>query len=867
MANLGELLVALGLDTGEYSEGLDDAESQTEEFSSKGEAAFGKIATAALGLGTVVAGLGISIGAAAFDFAQQTNQSVNDIQAGLGVTADEAQRLGDVATDVFANNWGNSLDEVTAALVETERQFSGLGGIADDQASKIVESAFAIRDTFGVDVNEAISAQRTLMEQFGLTSQEAADFVTKGFQEGLNSSDDFLDTIGEYSNLFADGGASAENFFSVMETGLGSGVLGTDKAADAFKEFGIRIKDGSDSTNAALVQLGDSIEDNLTEQLGPDASKFEIFDAFSTKMQGMGLDVEEFRGAFESGVTDIDTTFRSAVLKALDDGSLTAAQAFSLIQSELRNVDGEMSQTAIGVGLFGTQFEDLGNDMALAMDMGTTKLSDLAGSTDTLNAKYNNLGSVWEGMKRQFLVAIAPIGEKLLEVANTIMPVVQTGFNWLKDNLPGIIDNVVISIDGFVSAVGEIITAIQPVVDFIVANMTPILAGLAAVLVAVVVPAFIAWATTASTAAMATITALAPVIAPIIAIGAAVAVLVAAWENDWGGIRTTLTDFWNNTGKPIFDVVKTWLEDKLTAALTILASFWTDVLKPALSAVWDFITTSVIPLFNRLVNNTFKGVNTGVSTLSDFWTNTLKPALNAVWSFIDRNIKPIFDSLVKLEIAALKLAVVALATLWTDVLKPALDAVWRFIDRNVIPIFKTLFNEKIKEGKTALQELADFWTDVLKPALDAVVKFIDTTVISAFNNWISKGIDPVKSALSSIKDVIDSVTGWIDDLIKKLDAIEVPNPLAQHSPSLIEKAILDVGIAAQMTTADTAQLSRSLNAVRAPDVNNTNNENKSQNVYNVDARGSTMTSDQMRAVILQTIREVDQNRVTSQRYR
>jgi hypothetical protein len=49
--------------------------------------------------------------------------------------------------------------------------------------------------------------------------------------------------------------------------------------------------------------------------------------------------------------------------------------------------------------------------------------------------------------------------------------------------------------------------------------------------------------------------ALAPIVIPIVAIGAAVALLVKAWDSDWGGIRTTLTNFWEDTAKPIFEGV------------------------------------------------------------------------------------------------------------------------------------------------------------------------------------------------------------------------------------------------------------------------------------------------------------------------
>lgn len=90
------------------------------------------------------------------------------------------------------------------------------------------------------------------------------------------------------------------------------------------------------------------------------------------------------------------------------------------------------------------------------------------------------------------------------------------------------------------------------VVGFIKDNLNPILAGLAVVFGAIVIPAFIAWAAAAGAAALSTMLALAPIVVPIVAIGAAVGLLVKAWDSDWGGMRTSLTSFWNDTAKPIF---------------------------------------------------------------------------------------------------------------------------------------------------------------------------------------------------------------------------------------------------------------------------------------------------------------------------
>lgn len=766
--DLGVATLGTEVDLKGLGDGLIQGEAEaTSKWDALGGKLGGVLKTALLGsIAGIAAAVGVGLGAA-FDFAQQANQGVNDLQASLGVTRDEAERLGDVAKNVFANNWGDSLDDVNQAVIDVEQQFKGLGGISDEMAAQLTSGAFALRDTFGGETTDYISAARTLMEQFGISSQQALDFVTSGMQGGLNSSGDFLDSIGEYSTQFANAGADAGQFFSVMETGLGSGVLGTDKAADLFKEFTLRITDGSSTTADAL--------------------------------KGIGLSADELGQQIASG-------------------QLSKADVFDTIIDKLRRMDDSVARDQIATALLGTQYEDMGLGAALAISTTNTALDDLGGATDTLNAKYNNFGALWEGIKRQALVALEPLGTKLLGLANDVMPQVQLAFTWLQTTLPPLVDAAIQAFDQFGATLQTIAASIQPVVDFIGANLTPILAALAAGIVAAVVPAFIAWGTTMLTvtipAAIAAVTAMAPIILTVGAIALAVGLLVAAWQNDWGGIRTTIEAFWTTTGQPIFEQLRAWLAETLTAAIQALADFWTNTLQPALSAVWAFISGTLIPIFVQIAGDTFATVGTAVQGLADLWTNVLQPALNAVWSFISAYVIPILGALVNLGIAVVQTEVRLLAELWTNVLQPALSAVWSFVQQNVIPILASLAGTYLANVQTAAQNLASFWTNTLQPAFSAIADAIRSTLGPAFTWLMNNVLGPVAASFGSISSAVSTVIGWINDLIHKLDAIHIPSILEQHSPSPLEQSVLDVGAAFDSASAAIPPFQRGLSGLR-----------------------------------------------------
>jgi phage-related minor tail protein len=543
-ASLGSAVLDLDADPTNLNKSLKDAEKTAGDSGSK----IGDILKVGIMAGAAAAGVAIiGIGAAALSIASDTKQASSDMQASLGLTAEEATRMGKVAQTVFKDNFAGSVQEAGQTLGEVRKQ---LGALADEELIRATENAFRLKDVFGVETPESIDAVNTLMTNFGLTSDQAFDFLAKGFQSGLDRSGDFLDTIGEYSTQFANGGADAGEFFSLMESGLQGGMLGTDKAADAFKEFRVRIQDGSTATASSLELLGIDSDD---------------------------------------------------LINKMSTGQVTAADAFQLVLGKLRDTDDSTRQMQAGVGLLGTQFEDLGTGAALALDMTGTKIEDLAGATTKLDAKYNNFGSLFEGVKRKALVGIAPIGEKLLELANSAIPLVEDGINRVTSTFTWLGDNI--------NIVG------------------PILGALAATIAILLLPTLWAWvaaqwaiASAAIASAAATALAMAPVILIALAIGAAIALVALAWTNNWGDIQGKVKAVW------------AVIQPVLQAVFDKMAIFWEEI-QPKLKQVWaniqDWIGAAM-----TFVNGV---IRSGMQILNSIWDNhwqTIMSVLSGVWEMI-----------------------------------------------------------------------------------------------------------------------------------------------------------------------------------------------------------------------------------------
>ena len=65
----------------------------------------------------------------------------------------------------------------------------------------------------------------------------------------------------EYSVQFTGLGYTAEEFYTILETGMKNGVFNTDKLADAIKEAGVRLREMPDATSEAIKSLGLNVKE------------------------------------------------------------------------------------------------------------------------------------------------------------------------------------------------------------------------------------------------------------------------------------------------------------------------------------------------------------------------------------------------------------------------------------------------------------------------------------------------------------------------------------------------------------------------------------------------------------------------------
>ncbi len=314
-----------------------------------------------------------AVGTAAIKFSSDSQDAFQQFAAATGTATDEMGKYKDMINNVYKDNFGESINDVAEAMATVNQNMSYL----DDSAlQRCTEYAYTLSDTFDVDVAESTRAADALIKHYGVSAREAFNLMTQGMQSGLNFSDELFDNIDEYSVQFKKLGLDAEDMFSVFANGAQNGAINLDKIGDAVKEFSIRAIDGSDTTKQGF--------------------------------EALGMNADEMAQKFGAG-------------------GKTAKEAFNEVIEGLASMDDPVAQSAAGVNLFGTMWEDLGPQVITSMSTASDAIDKNKESVEELvNVKYDTLSGALGGLWRTIQVdVLQPIG-------NQLIPYVTKGINAIQ---------------------------------------------------------------------------------------------------------------------------------------------------------------------------------------------------------------------------------------------------------------------------------------------------------------------------------------------------------------------------------------------------------------------------------------------------
>ena len=687
----------------ECSDALEEQEKSTKTVN-EGFAQMGETMSD-LAKGGVVATVGAlgAVGAVAGKTANDIDKATNTFIAQTGESTKNAEQFEDAMVNIYNGNYGESFEDISSSMATVK---TAMGDIGTDELEKLTTDALVLRDTFDMDVNESIRAVNSLMDQFGITGDEAYSLIAQGAQNGLNQNGDLLDVVNEYSVQFKNAGYNANDMFNMLANGTEAGTWSVDKLGDAVKEFNIRASDGT---------VSDAIKENA-----------KAFGLSKTEAKNLASEVES--------------------------GSVGAYQKLA---ETLRGVDDDTQRYQLGVSMFGTMWEDLGEEAVLAMLDTKGEISTTKNALDEINeVKYDNLGSAFEGIKRNLETSVAEpiktnvmpavnefvedvdwqgvgntIGETfgvVVEGAVAVVGAVKESVQWMKEH-----QGVVIAVATVVGVLTAAITAynivqgIKTAMD--AANVTTVWA---------LVSAHIAQAAAAIAA-----------IAPYVLIGAAIAAVIAI----------------------IVLCIKYW--DEIVAAVKNCIA----KISEAWKSFTNWLSTNVIKPLLEWFKNLWSGIKNVFAKVGSWFSEKFQSAKNGAlnaWSSVKSwfsnlwsGIKNVFSNIGSWFSEKFQSAKNGAINAWNSV-RSWFSNLWNGI-KGVFSSIGSWFSEKFQSAKNGV---FNAWSNVTSKFSN-----IKNSIVNAFSNVKEKLSQPFEKARDAIKSVADKIKGFFSGMKISLPNIKLPH--------------------------------------------------------------------------------------------
>lgn len=622
------------------------------------------------------------IGTKAMDAYSETENAVIKVNAYFGETGQAAEESANVIKSVYSDGVGESMDSVADAVLMVKKN---LGDLSETDLTNLTQQAITLDELYGIDMNETLRGVNSLMQQYGLTAQEAMDYIVVGTQNGLDKTNELGDNLSEYAGKFSQAGYSASEYFQLLDNGLKNGAYNLDKVNDAINEVTTRLVDGT---------IGESIG------------------SFSTKTQ------------------ELFTSWQN--------GGATQKQVIDSIVADIGNCTNQQEALNLAALAFGTMAEDGNLKFITSLTSVGSTYDSVKGSAQGMFDATTTPMQQMESNTRKLQQALVPLGEKLAELANAILPplvsVITTIGGWFE-KLPGPVQN-------FVIILGALLAAFTA--------LTPVIAAISVAMGALNISML-------------------PIIAVIAAVAAAIAGIIAIIQN-WGAITQWFGELWNTicTGiGAMVDSLKAWFSNLWTH----LQSVWEGICNVVQTAVMllgsiiqgaiDIITLPFQMIWENckgIVSSVWEGIKSVVSSAIHAVSSTIssvmgaiKNVISTVWNTISSKVSSVLNA-IKTTVSTIFNAVKSVASSVWNGIKSVISSVVDGIKSKVNSVFNGV-----------------------KSTVTSIFNGIKSTATSVWNGIKEAIIKPVEAAKNAVKGIIDKITGFFSGMKLELPKIKLPH--------------------------------------------------------------------------------------------
>lgn len=694
----GEALQAL---IEELNQAGDAAEDTAEDISEIAEATRGAALMEAADQLSAVGEKIQDIGEKAYTAFSDTENAVTKVNAYFGETGKAAEQSAKVIQSVYEAGVGESMDSVADAVLMVKKN---LGDLSDTDLTNLTQQAITLEELYGIDMNETLRGVNSLMQQYGLTAQEAMDYIVKGTQNGLDKTNELGDNLSEYAGKFAQAGYSASEYFQLLDNGLKNGAYNLDKVNDAINEVTTRLVDGT---------IGDSIG------------------SFSTKTQEL--------------------------FASWQNGGATQKEVIDSIVADIGNCTNQQEALNLAALAFGTMAEDGNLKFITSLTSVGSTYDSVKGSAQGMFDATTTPMQEMESNTRKLQQALVPLGEKMAELANTILPplvaVITTIGGWFE-RLPGPVQN-------FVIILGALLAVFT--------TLTPVIAAM-------------------SVAVGALNISLLPIIAIIAAVAAAIAGIIVIVQN-WGAITEWFGNLWTTVCNGIGQMVES-LKQWFMGLWMHLQSVWDgicNVVQTAVMLIGSILTAAfdIITLPFQFIWENCKEIITGawnaIKSVVSTAINAVSSVISSVMSIIQNVISTVWTA-ISTKISSVLNTIKSVVTTVFNAIKSVASTVWNGI--------KSAISTVVDGIKSKVSSVFN----AVKSTVTSVFNGIRSTTTSVWNGIKSAIITPIEAAKNTIKGIVDKITGFFSGMKISLPHIKLPHFKISGSLSIMPPSVPHLSI-------------------------------------------------------------------------
>ena len=321
--------------------------------------------------------LGKEIFESAVEGTLELQDAQNQLQASTGATANETRKYAEEMKSLYADGYGDSIDQ-TARAMALVKQYTN--ETDPTKIKELAENGMALEEVFDMDLSESIRGAEALIDNMGLSGQEAFDLIAKGAQSGLNKSGELVDNLAEYVPLWEQAGFSAKEMFTILQNGLDSGAYKLDTVNDYVKEFGNSLADGR-------------IAENISE--------------FSEETQ--------------------------MLFQKWSNGEATTKQVFQSVISDLSNMTDQQKALTIASNTWSSLGEDNAMKVITSLNNVNDTYENVYGTMNKVKeVKYDSVANQYKVLGRTFQT------EVLQPILVKFLPPAQKGMKFLADHIDGV---------------------------------------------------------------------------------------------------------------------------------------------------------------------------------------------------------------------------------------------------------------------------------------------------------------------------------------------------------------------------------------------------------------------------------------------